>query len=108
MLEVKGVNGTVLFDGAMVIIRRSGAMARMTIGKGEKRIPLRSISAVQFKPAGLVRGFIQFTIPGGNERRSSFGSQSTDAARDENSVLFGKTQQAEFERLRDAIEARLV
>jgi len=107
-LEVKGVNGTVVFDGSMVVIRRSGAMARLTLGKGEKRIPLRSIAAVQFKPAGMVRGFIQFTIPGGNERRSKFGSQTTDAAKDENSVLFNTGQQSAFEALRDAIEARLI
>ena len=38
----------------------------MTIGKGEKRIPISSIKAVQWKPAGpLVNGFIQFTVPGG-------------------------------------------
>lgn len=108
-LEVKGVNGTVLFDGGFVTIRRKGMSARMTVGKGDKRIPLRSISAIQFKPAGMTtRGFIQFTIPGGSERRSRMGSQTIDAAKDENSVLFSKGQQAEFEGLRDAIEERLV
>ena len=108
VIELKGVNGTIIFDGNMVIIRRSGAMARMTVGKGEKRIPVRSVTAVQFKPAGMaVRGYIQFTIPGGNERRSAPGRQTTDAAKDENSVLFAKGDQAAFENLRDAIEARL-
>jgi len=79
-------------------------MARMTVGKGEKRIPVRAIAAIQLKPAGMVRGFIQFTVPGGNEGRSRFGSQSVDAAKDENSVLFTFSQQPAFEQLRSAIE----
>jgi hypothetical protein len=109
MTEVKGHNGTVMFDGHFVSIRRTGFLARATVGKGEKRIPVASISAVQFKPAGaMVNGFIQFTLPGGNERRSKAGSQSTDAAKDENSVLFTKKQMPEFLALRDAIEQVIV
>ena len=80
----------------------------MTVGKGEKRIPIRSLAGIEWKPAGpLVRGYIQFTIPGGNERRSRMGSRSVDAAKDENSVLFTPGQQTQFEALRSAIEARL-
>ena len=64
-------------------------LARGTIGKGEKRIPLASITAVQWKPAGpIMSGFIQFTIPGGNEVRSRYGSQTRDAGKDENTVIF--------------------
>ncbi len=57
------------------------------------------------KPAGaLVSGYIQFTMAGAVERRSEFGRQSWDAAGDENSVLFTKTEQPYFEHLRDAVE----
>jgi hypothetical protein len=109
MTEVKGHNGVINFDGHFVTINRKGFLARATIGKGEKRIPVASIVAVQFKPAGgIVNGFIQFTVPGGNERRSSFGSQSTDAAKDENSVMFTKKQMPEFLALREAIEQVIV
>ncbi|WP_297492945.1 DUF4429 domain-containing protein [Pseudonocardia sp.] len=107
-LEVKGVNGTITFDGAFVSIVRSGFLARATIGKGEKRIPVGHISSVQFKPAGLVRGFIQFSLAGGVERRSQFGRQSTDAAKDENSVLFTTKQQPQFEALRQHVERAMV
>ncbi|TCO45200.1 putative oligomerization/nucleic acid binding protein [Kribbella antiqua] len=108
-MEVKGHNGTVVWDGAFVTIRRTGFLARASIGKGEKRIPMTSISAVQWKPAGaLVNGFIQFTVGGGNESRSKFGSQTTDAAKDENSVIFLKKQMAEFDALRTAIESAIV
>jgi hypothetical protein len=108
VMEVKGHTGTVRFDGEAVTILRKGALARMTVAKGEKQIPLASISAVQFKPAGrMVNGYIQFTVGGGIERRSGFGKQTVDAGRDENSVVFNYRQRAEFEQLRDAVQAAL-
>jgi hypothetical protein len=104
-VEVKGHNGTVVWDGTFVTIRRKGFLARATVGKGEKRIPVGSITAVQWKPAGgLVNGFIQFTIGGGNETRSRFGAQTMDAVHDENSVIFVKSQMRAFEALRAEIE----
>lgn len=105
MITAKGHNGTVEFDGDFVTINRTGALARLTVGKGAKRIPLGSISAVQLKPAGaLVNGFISFSMAGGTERRSTFGSQTTDAVNDENSVIITKKQMPEFEALRAEVE----
>jgi hypothetical protein len=103
-VEAKGQNGTVVFDADFVTIRRTGFFARTTIGKGEKRIPVASITAIQWKPAGLVNGYIQFTIGGGNEVRSQFGHQTTSAAKDENSVVFMKKQMPAFQELREQIE----
>ncbi|MFC7595769.1 DUF4429 domain-containing protein [Terrabacter sp. GCM10028922] len=104
-MEVKGHNGTVDFDGDFVTIRRTGFLARASIGKGEKRIPLGSITAVQWKPAGaMMNGFISFTLGGGNETRSRFGSQTVDATKDENSVIFVKKQMPDFEALRNEVE----
>jgi Domain of unknown function (DUF4429)/Short C-terminal domain len=108
-MATEGHNGQVNFDGTFVTITRKGFLARASIGKGEKRIPLTSITAVQIKPAGsMVNGFIQFSLPGGNEGRSKFGSQTMDASKDENTVLFTKKQQADFEQLRDEIERAIV
>lgn len=50
-IEVKGVNGTVVFDGRSIIIRRSGFIGQSTSGKGDKSIPVSRISAVQWKAA---------------------------------------------------------
>lgn len=109
MLEAKGYNGEVMFDGQIVAIRRPGLLGRLTVGKGEKRLPVHTVTAVQLKPAGpMVNGFIQFTIPGGNEVRSGFGSQTIDAGGDENSVIFRPKQQPAFEALRQAVEAAIV
>ncbi|NUV60626.1 DUF4429 domain-containing protein [Streptomyces sp. CAI-85] len=108
MIEVKGHTGQVAFDGEYVTIMRKGLNARLSVGKGEKRMHISQISGVQWKPAGLlVNGFIQFTVPGGNERRSAFGSQTKDAAHDENSVVFHKKQMPQFEKLRTAVEAAI-
>jgi Domain of unknown function (DUF4429)/Short C-terminal domain len=109
-MQVKNHCGaTVSFDGAFVTIERTGWLERLSVGKGRKRISVAQITAIQFKPAGwAMSGFIQFTIGGGNERMSKFGSQTMDASRDENSVLFTSRQQPEFEQLRDAVEAAMV
>lgn len=107
-LTAKGHNGTVSFDGDFVTITRTGALARMTVGKGEKRIPVHTITGVQWKPPGaLVNGFISFTVPGGNESRSRMGSQTTSAASDENAVIVTKSQAGEFQNLRSVIESEI-
>ena len=102
---LKGTNGSVLFDGSFVCILRYGLRARTVVGKGEKRIPVSSLTAVQWKPAGaVVNGFIEFTLGGGNERRSRFGSQTMDAVRDENAIVFTRHQMPGFQGLRAAVE----
>jgi hypothetical protein len=107
-MEARGHNGQVHFDGQFVTIARRGFIARSTIGKGEKRIPLVQITALQWKPATrLINGFIQFTIAGGIEARSRFGHQGSDAARDENSVVFMHKQMPAFEQLRAEIDGAL-
>lgn len=107
-MEAKGKTGRIEFDGDYVTIHRDSLLARSVVGKGEKRLHVAQIAAVQWKPAGaVVNGFIQFTVPGGNERRSRFGSQTNDAAKDENSVVFTKRQEPAFELLRAAVDARV-
>lgn len=104
-LLAMGVNGYCSFDGKHLTLQPLG-IGRLTVGKGVKSIPLQSVVAIQVKPAGpVVNGFIQFTVPGGNERRSEFGRQTVSAAGDENSIVFTRMQEAAFLSLRDAIEA---
>lgn len=103
-MRAEGVNGQVELDGGMVSIQRSGMMAKATVGGGEKRIPVKSIQAVQLKPASkLSRGFIQFSLGGSDAK-----GRAKDAAKDENSVLFTGKQQADFEALRSAVEQAIV
>lgn len=108
MSTAKGHSGTVTFDGRFVTISREGALARAVHGKGEKKIPLRSVSAVQWKePNALVNGFIQFTIVGGTERTGGKGSRTVEAGRDENSVVITKAQADAMRAVKDEIEDAL-
>jgi hypothetical protein len=106
-LEVKSHNGTVVFDGQSITITRSG-LGRMTVGKGQIRIPISSVTAVKWKPAGpVVNGYIHFSMLGSTDRRSRFGRQTTDVVHDENSVIFHLRQRRAFEELRAAVEAAI-
>lgn len=105
MFEVKGKSGQIQFDGQYVTITRKGFLARSLVGKGEKRLHISQIASVQWKPAGaVINGFIQFGMAGGVERRSKFGSQTQDALKDENSVVFTKQQMPQFEELRKHLD----
>jgi Short C-terminal domain/Domain of unknown function (DUF4429) len=100
-----GVDGYCAFDGQFLTLQHVG-LGRLTVGKGVKRIPVGYVSAVQVKPAGaVISGFIQFTLPGGIERRSEFGRQTFDAVGDENSIVFIRDQEASFLAFRDALES---
>lgn len=108
MRTAKGHSGTVTFDGQFVTITREGLLARAAHGKGEKKIPIRSISAVQWKePGALVNGFIQFTIIGGTEVTARHGNRTISAGNDENSVVITKPQAAAMRAMKDEIEAAL-
>lgn len=104
-MEAKGHTGVIEFDGQFVTIKRKGLTgAMMQGGKGEKRIPLGSISAVQWREPGmLTNGFIAFTIPGGMDA----GGGTYNAVRDENAVVVTKKQAGPMLALRDAVNAAI-
>ena len=102
-LEAKGIQGgTIIFDGKKITIKRRGFMAFATHGiKGDKIIPIKFITAIQFKSAGrFSNGYIQFSIMGGREAKGGL----LQAVHDENTVLFKKKQQPEFEKIKEEIE----
>lgn len=98
------VNGTVELTDNQLIIRRKGVLGFLTQGlKGEKRIPFRSVTSVQFRAAGMLsNGYIQFGIAGGKESGGGIMAATTD----ENTVMFKKAVNEQFAQLRDAVEAR--
>jgi hypothetical protein len=107
MIEATGTNGRATFDGVVVTLHRTGRLASMLLGTGTRTIPVRSMTGVKLKPAGLGtgRGFITFLVPGGAETPSDFGRQLVDAARDENSLVFNRRQQKAFEQLQRDVQA---
>ena len=60
---------------------------------------LSDISSVQYRNAGIGRGYIQFTLMGGMEAKKGL----SQAATDENTVLFGVSKQDMFDELRSRI-----
>lgn len=84
---MKGVQDLLEVYEDRVAITPKGVIAFLNKGlKGTKDIPFVSIVAVQFKEAGFWRGYLQFTIPGGNESRGGIFA----AIRDENTFMFGE------------------
>lgn len=83
-------------------IRRKGALNLMTQGlKGEKTIPLKSITSVQIKKPGLTNGYIQFSLPGGNESKGGVFK----ATQDENTVMFSGKYYKDMLELKQTIES---
>lgn len=101
--QFKGHNGQVRIDGDWLIIDRKG-LGRLGHSKGDRRIPLANITAVQMRPAGaLANGFIRFTVPGSPDLRGGL----KNAASDENAIIYRKSQQEAFDRLRSLVEGYL-
>jgi hypothetical protein len=92
-MEAKGRGGTIAFDGTFLTIERVAGVARSTRGgKAEMRIPVTQVTAVHFKPAGpLANGFVQFSLSVGVEHRTR-------------AIMFNRSQQPAFEKLRAEIE----
>ena len=104
----KGINGQFeITAGSMKVkISHKGFWAFLDHGhKGEKEFLISSPRlTIEYKrPCGLIPGFLRLSFRGGESRRDSF----YDIRHDENTVLFNKKQEKEFERFRDVLSARL-
>jgi len=87
LYELKGINGQLELYEDKIIIKRKGALSKMTQGffKGDKTIYINQITGIQVKPGTLwTNGYIQITVPGGIESKKGL----LDAIQDENSVMF--------------------
>jgi predicted small secreted protein len=101
----KTTGSFVALDGNTVVIRHTGFVNQISRGgmQGEKRIPVKSILSVQFKKAtDIAGGYIQFETAGGSKTAARGGL--FEAAGDENSVIFSKTEMPAFEAFRDKID----
>ena len=102
LIEAKGINGLLILGKGYIEIIRKGFMSFMTQGlKGNKKIAIKQISAVQFKPVGtFTNGYIQFSFIGGKEAKGGLFQGTMD----ENTVMFKKTQQEDFEKIKAEVE----
>lgn len=105
-MPAKGINGTMSISGTFVVIERGGGFRTLaTQGlKGEKRIPLSSVTSVQFKGAThMTSGYLQIGLLGASESKGGYIA----AASDENTVSFFIKHQRFFEPMRDYILAQI-
>lgn len=103
--EAEGKNGKIRLTQKRVIISREGFWGFVSQGMaGDKEIPIRNITAVQFKPAGnTLVGYLQFTVLGGVEKQGGVFK----AVDDENTVAFFKHQQPNFEEIKKYVDSIL-
>lgn len=100
MLTAKGHNGQVTVDGSWITIERKG-LGRVGHSKGERKIPIGAVSAVQVRPAGRIgNGFIAFTTPGA----PPFSGGLSEAAKHSDAVIFTRKQQEAFDAVREHVE----
>ena len=106
MIAAVGKNGRIELTGTTLKIIREGFPRRVVHGRGNRDIPINQITAVQYRPARrrfLRRaspGFIQFSFVGGSETRKLFAEPLAD----ENTVMFKRKQQADFDALKTAVD----
>lgn len=101
LMHARGHHGAeVELHAHHVVIRRKGITSALNGVRGEKSIPVSSITSVQFNAAGiLIAGSIRFSVMG---ETKAFLKE-----RDPNWVQFGISQAEAFERLRDAIQSAI-
>ncbi len=100
VIEAKGVGGSISFDGKMITLRHKGLLSLGTVGLvPEKQIPVEKVTGIQFKPAGLINGYIQFATGAGEASGGIL-----DATKDENTLMFEKKHQKHVEVIKSAVE----
>ncbi|MGK5087039.1 SHOCT domain-containing protein [Bdellovibrionota bacterium FG-2] len=101
---IKGVQDELEIFEDRFTIRPRGVLGFLNKGlKGTKEIMFSSITAVQFKEAGIFNGYLQFTIPGGNESRGGIFA----AVKDENTFIFTRQANDEVKRAKEFIQERV-
>jgi hypothetical protein len=97
----QGINGHITVDDEWVTLHPQALNARL-------RIPIASISGVQWIPAGAeTEGLIELTIPGGSQAHHGFGTQAKKTKQNENIVTFLKSEESSFLEVRQFLEKRI-
>lgn len=102
--DISGTSFIILEDNKLTI-KRKGFWSAISHGlKGEKTINLSAITGIQYKPAGLTIGYLQFVLMGSQESKAGISS----AREDENTVCWGsKVDNKYAEEIKAYIESYL-
>jgi hypothetical protein len=99
----RGYTGQLAIRGDKIIITRKGFGGFLSRGpmSGDKEVPIKNITAIQFRKAGMLsNGFIQFSILGEVGHKGGVLTKVND----ENTVFFTKRQSSEFSKAKEEIE----
>lgn len=97
-VSAKSANGSVEFLGGGVVVKSKGSTVT---------VPLDRVQGVEFKPAGLMAGFLRVNVAGAADVRARNKTQQIQ--RDTHAVQFSRSKlNAEFEAVADAINAALL
>ncbi len=106
-LAVKGILGSINFDGSAVTIRKEGYGPRM---KGVKRLPVNEIQQVIVKPAtAMFHGYIQFVVqdqPPAPDVRLSLAA-GRPHREDPYSISFSRRANSDIERLKQHVNSAI-
>lgn len=135
-----GTNGRIEVDNFFLTITKEsdGGAALKVLNRvasgyaGEKKIPIDSISSVQFKPVGTsgtlvssnlekvglgriskelgagATGYIQFAFMGSQEHKSRVLSNNWSLWKDENTIIFSIEKQEDFRKMKEFIEGKIM
>ncbi len=118
---LKGQMAYVRLHEGLIQIRRISLLADVTLGpiRGDKNIPIRTVQAVQYKPAtAVVSGALEFVVAGdvsntssdqafnGNILKAVVGRRVARAVH-ENTITFGKSQEGEFREFYEKVLAAI-
>jgi len=105
--EYKGINGTLIVTNTGITIHRGkrGAIFGSASQRGDKTIGYNVLSAVHLQKGGLIQrqGYIRFSFIGGTESKSS---TRNGINKDENTIIFFRKRNKEFEAAKRLIEQR--
>ena len=101
--ETKGLMSKITFDGKFVTITRG---LLNPLGKGQTRIPITSISSIEWRAPGLQSGFLRFNVAQGLSRKPKL-DRAKDAVRDDHAVMSTSSHSQGLLELKEMIEAVL-
>lgn len=92
-----------IYDDRIEIIKKD--VTKLFNNLSTKTIPISSLTSVQLKAPGMVaNGFIQFSLPGGNEK---IGSKVVGAVYDENSFIIKKSTYEIAQKMKEYLDERI-
>lgn len=100
MTQVQGHLGSISFDGRTVAVTKKA--------RGETRVPLAQVQAVEIGRAGIGMRYMRIVAAGASNivTSTALGSHK-DAAQDPTAVTFRSKHEPDFVALRDEIEAAI-